>query len=397
MFTNFFYLLKAKGLNVSIQEWFTLLEGMKLGLHDSSLTGFYYLARSILVKTEADFDKFDLAFLEYFKEVKTYDELPPEILDWLTSPIDSNLDPEALKHLQSLDLEELRRRFEERLKEQTERHDGGSKWVGTGGTSPFGHSGYHPSGVRVGGESRRRSALQVAGERSYKDFREDHVLEDRQFQMAFRRLRQFSSLDDGPKDELKLDETIHETCENGGNLKLVFGRPRRNSVKLMLLFDSGGSMWRYASLCGSLFEAVSRSNHFKDLKIFYFHNCFYDRLYTSPYCMETESVDSEWVLQNLKGLYKVIVVGDASMSPYELMHVGGSINYYHYNKEPGIVWISRFMQRYEKMIWLNPVEPEDWERGYGSATIKKIKDTVPMYHLSVGGLQAGLKYLAKAR
>lgn len=381
-----------------MQEWFTLLEGLKLGLHESSLTGFYYLARSVLVKTEADFDQFDLSFLQYFEGVETFDQLPRELLEWLSHPKDgSGIDKSQFDGVPLPDLDELRRRFEERLKEQTERHDGGSRWVGTGGTSLFGHSGYHPGGILVGGEGRSRSALQVAGDRDYRDFREDGVLEQRQFQMAFRRLRQFSSLEDGPKNELKLEETIDKTCENAGNLELVFGRPRRNSVKLMLLFDSGGSMWQYANLCSTLFTAVSKSNHFKDLRIFYFHNCFYNRLYTSPYCMESESVETEWALQNLKSMYKVIVVGDASMSPYELTRPGGNINYYQFNEEPGIEWVSRFMQRYEKMIWLNPVEPEYWERGYGSATIKLIKSVVPMYHLSVEGLKSGLKYLVKAR
>jgi uncharacterized protein with von Willebrand factor type A (vWA) domain len=398
MFTAFFYLLRARGLKVSPQEWFTLLRGLQLELHESSLTGFYHLARAVLVKTEADFDKLDLAFVEFFKGIKAYDELPEELLNWLSTPIDGgNFDEEAFAGLSKLDMEELRRKFEERLKEQHERHDGGSYWIGTGGASAFGNSGYNPAGIRIGGAGRNRSALQVAGARRFLDFREDNVLEDRQFQMAFRSLRQFSSNEDGPKDELKLDETIEETSENAGRLKLVFGRPRRNSVKLLVMFDSGGSMLSYARLCGSLFQAAIKSNHFRDLKTFYFHNCFYDRLYTTPACADTASVETEWVLQNLKSDYRVIVVGDASMAPSELLRPGGAIDYYHYNQEPGIEWIRRFRKKYEKMIWLNPVDPSEWEWGYGSMTMKLIKEEVPMYHLSVGGLHAGLKSLIAAR
>jgi uncharacterized protein with von Willebrand factor type A (vWA) domain len=398
MFTAFYYLLRARGLKVSPQEWFTLLKGLQLELHESSLTGFYHLARAVLVKTEADFDKFDLAFVQFFKGVKSFDELPEELLNWLSTPIDGGeFNEEALTGLTKLDMEELRRKFEERLKEQNERHDGGSYWIGTGGTSPFGNSGYNPGGIRIGGASRNGSALQVAGARRYVDFREDNVLEDRQFQMAFRSLRQFSSNEDGPKDELKLNETISETSENAGRLKLVFGRPRRNSVKLLVLFDSGGSMLSYARLCASLFQAASKSNHFRDLKTFYFHNCFYEQLFTTPACAYSASVETEWVLQNLKSDYRVIVVGDASMAPGELLRPGGSIDYHHHNQEPGIEWIRRFRKKYEKMIWLNPVDPSEWERGYGSMTTKLIKEEVPMYQLSVGGLHAGLKSLIAAR
>jgi uncharacterized protein with von Willebrand factor type A (vWA) domain len=402
MFTSFFYLLKAKGFNVSLQEWFTLLDGLQLELHESSLTGFYHLARATLVKTEADFDKFDLAFVEFFKGIKAYDELPAELLEWLSTP-DDGFDQEVFEGDSKLDMEELLRKFKERLNEQNERHDGGNYWVGTGGTSPFGNSGYHPGGIRVGGVGVSQSALKVAGERNYRDFREDNVLDDRQYQMAFRSLRQFSTNEEGPKDELKLDETIDKTCENAGNLKLVFGRPRRNAVKLVVLFDSGGSMLRYARLCSSLFQAASKSNHFKDLKTYYFHNCFYHRLYTTPYCADVESVETEWVLQNLKSDYRVIVVGDASMDPYELLKPGGCLYYYHYNdynrynEEPGIEWIRRFRKKYKKMIWLNPADPSKWEMGHGSTTIMKIKEEVPMYHLSIKGLQAGLKSLIAAR
>lgn len=398
MFTDFFYLLRLHGMKVSFNEWMTLMEALEKGLHQSSLTGFYYLARAILVKTEADFDKFDGTFLEYFRDVEQK-EIPKELLDWLSKPKEqkefSKEDVDAA--FGGMSPEDIRKMLEQRLKEQTERHDGGNHWVGTGGTSLFGNSGYNPNGFRVGGESTRRSALQVAAERNYRDFREDKALEMRQFQMAFRRLRQFSTKDTGPKDVLDLDATIRETCDNAGSLSLVFGRPRKNTVKLLMLFDSGGSMWPYSQLCTQLFQSAVKSNHFKDLKVWYFHNCFYDYLYNSPSCYTYDSVNTEWVLDNIKSDYKVIVVGDASMAPYELLSKGGCNDYYHYNETPGIDWIRRVNARYEKMIWLNPTSPEYWERGYGSETVKIVKNTIPMYHLSVSGLEAGLKYLISGK
>lgn len=397
MFTDFFYLLRLRGLRVSMQEWQTLLRGLELGLHRSSLTGFYRLARAVLVHTESDFDRFDQVFLEYFQNIRPFDELPKELEDWLSKPIDPvQYDPASLTN-QGLDIETIRRMLEERMKEQTERHDGGTHWVGTGGASPFGNAGYYPGGIRVGGQGRNRSALQVAGERHFRDFRDDAVLDVRQFQMAFRRLRQFSAQEDGPKDELQLDDTIKETGDNAGRLKLVFGRPRRNTVKLLMLFDSGGSMWEFTRLCASLFQAVSRESKFKDLKTYYFHNCFYDDLYTAPGCHHADSVSTEWVLSQLGQDYKVIVVGDASMAPYELLRPGGCSDYYTYNDEPGIDWIGKFTRRYDRMIWLNPLPKENWDHGYGSETIRIIRSKVPMYRLTLEGLQEGLKALIAAR
>lgn len=397
MFTDFFYLLRLRGLKVSMQEWQTLLRGLDLGLHSASLTGFYSLARAVLIHTEADFDKFDRAFLEYFRDVRSFDELPKELEDWLNTPIDPVAYDPAMLDDQGLDIETIRKMLEERMREQTERHDGGTHWIGTGGASPFGNSGYYPGGIRVGGEGKSRSALQVAGERHFRDFREDATLETRQFQMAFRRLRQFSALEDGPKDELRLDETIKETGDNAGRLKLVFGRPRRNTVKLLMLFDSGGSMWEFTQLCASLFQAVSRESKFKDLQTYYFHNCFYDDLYTKPACLHADSVETEWVLSRYGQDYKVIVVGDASMAPYELLSPGGCSDYYTYNKEPGVDWIEKFTRRYDRMIWLNPLPRDHWDAGYGSETIRIIKDMVPMYRLTLEGLQEGLKALISAR
>jgi len=399
MFTDFFYLLRKRGLKISLFEWFGLLEALEKGLVQSSLTEFYYVSRAILIKTEADFDKFDLAFAEYFKGVKAYDELPREVLDWLAQVKELGFfDQDEVDGRTTFDLEKLRQMLEERLKEQDDKHNGGKYWIGTGGTSVMGHSGYSATGIRVGGEGRNRRALQVAGERSFQDFRDDSTLDMRQFQLAFRRLRQFSSREDGPRDELNLEETINETGDNAGRLKLVFDRPRINTVKLMILFDSGGSMWPFAGICNLLFQSVSKASHFKDLKIYYFHNCFYERLYTTPGCYEAESVETEWVLRNLDSSYKVIVVGDASMAPSELLNAGGNNNYYHYNEEPGIAWIRRVTQKYEKLVWFNPLSELYWSNGYyGSQTIGLLQKEVKMLHLSVKGLEEGIKYLIAAR
>ena len=253
MFTSFFYLLRARGLKVSLNEWMSLIEALDKGLHNSSFTGFYYLCRAILVKSEADFDKFDGAFLEYFKDMeRATDELPKELLDWLNKPreeLDGSFSEEDLLRNMGLSEEEIQRMFRERLQEQHEQHNGGSKWIGTRGASPFGNNGQIDKGIRVGGVSQKRSAFQVAGDRKFRDFREDNVLDTRQFQMAFRRLRQFSARADEARSEFDIDGTIRETCDNAGSLKVVYDKPRRNTVKVLLLMDSGGSMDYYSKMC----------------------------------------------------------------------------------------------------------------------------------------------------
>lgn len=399
MFINFYDLLRQRGLKVSLNEWLTLIEAMEKGLCHSSLTEFYYLSRAILVKSEAEFDQFDLAFAEYFRGIQTFDELPEELLKWLNDVQPQHAyDKEKTDALSKiLDLEKIRKMMEERLMEQKERHDGGSYWIGTGGSSVFGNSGYNPTGIRVGAEGKNRSALQVVGERRFKDFREDGTLDLRQFQLAFRRLRQYSQREDGPKDELNLEKTIRETSDHAGNLKLVMERPRKNMVKLLLLFDSGGSMWPYSHLCNSLFQAVSKSNHFKDLKIYYFHNCFYERLYTTPACYYKESTDTKWVLKNIGSEYKVIVVGDGAMAPSELLMPGGGLYYNRPNERSGLDWLQQFTNRYSNMVWLNPLPEADWEDGYGYQTIEMISREVPMYRLTINGLTAALKHLQSGR
>ena len=395
MFLEFFYLLRARGLEVSINEWMALVEALDKGLAKSSLTSFYYLCRSILIKSEADYDKFDEVFAAYFKNVQTPDELPDEVWKWLADEeeeraLDDKGDEWSYIHRE---LQELLDLMDERLEEQKEKHHGGTYWVGTGGTSTMGRGGYNTQGIRVGGKSRHKTALQIAGERNFKDFREDKVLDIRQFQMAFRKLRQFSARMDVEKTELDIDQTIDKTCEHAGMLNLVYEKPRKNTVKILLLIDSDGSMLMYSRLVNKLFQAISKANHFKDLQVYYFHNCVYDHLYTNPHCRYGEWVDTQWVLNNLDSEYKVIFVGDATMAPSELHSRYGNSYYSLRNEEPGINWLMRIKRKYKKQIWLNPIRESEWEWVYGHKTLQDIKKIFPMFELTLDGLEKAIKKL----
>ncbi len=398
MFSAFFYLLRAKGLDVSLNEWLTLMEALEKDLAHSSLTSFYYLARSILVKSETEYDIFDGAFLEFFKDIQQFEELPKELLDWLNNPKEkpNNYDKDQDEYNRSLSMEQIQKMLLERLQEQDSEHNGGKYWIGTGGMSVFGNAGNATNGIRVGGQSIRKSAMQVASERKFHDFRNDTVLDTRQFQMAFRRLRQFSSRIDAPKTELDVDHTIEETGNNAGNLKLVYQRPRQNTVKVLLLMDSGGSMDYYSSLCTSLFQAVSKSNHFKDLKVYYFHNCIYSKLYTDPYCIPGQWIDTNWVLDNLSSEYKVIIVGDASMDPSELL----GRSYYSYGARTevtGMEWLKRFQAKYSHMVWLNPIVDMGWRSAFWRQTYDIIDKEFDMYPLTISHLEQALKKLIAAK
>lgn len=394
MFTAFFYLLRSRGLKVSMNEWMTLMEALDKGLHQSSFTGFYYLCRSVLVKSEADFDKFDGAFLEFFKGVEFEGELPKELMDWLTNPKEKpgdQFDMERAMQNEWISQAEIQKMFLERLEEQKEEHNGGSYWVGTGGVSVFGNSGFSPRGIRVGGEGGKRRAFQVASERKFRDFRQDNTLDTRQFQMAFRRLRQFSAKAEEAKTEFDIDGTIRETCDNAGKLKVVYDRPRKNTVKVLLLMDSGGSMDYYSRLCSMLFQAVSKSNHFKDLQVFYFHNCIYSKIYTDPQLRPKSVIPTEWILKNLSSEYKVIIVGDAQMEPSELL----DLSYYNYGARDNITgteWLTRFREKYPHLVWLNPSERPYWG-GWWAKTYDIIRKDFDMYDLSIDGLNAALKKL----
>lgn len=397
MFTDFLYILRGYGMKTSLNEWNSLMEALSLNLNEGSLTEFYHMARAILVKRESEYDRFDQAFLEYFKNVVSHDSLPEELQGWLSKALtQTSFDKEETDAVWGkLDILEIRRLMEQRLAEQKEQHHGGSKWIGTGGTTAFGHSGYAPKGIRVHGSGMNRSALQVAAERNYRDFREDKVLQLRQFQIALRKLRLLSCKEDGAKTELSVEQTIDKTCAQGGRLQIVMERPRKNQTKLLLLMDSGGSMWAYAELCSRLFQAVNQSTHFKDLKIYYFHNCFYEHLYTTPRCSAEEQISTEWVLHNLKSEYKVILVGDATMAPSELLQEGGSLDYFHQNDRAGLDWMEAFKKGFPSAIWLNPMHEKLWDYDSSSYTIKLIREKFPMFQLTAKGLEEGIKELRR--
>jgi hypothetical protein len=394
MFTRFYYELKNQGLPVSMNEWNALLEALELGLCGSSLTGFYFLCRAVLVKSEAYYDRFDMAFAHYFEGVETPEGLPDKIWEWLDKELPAREISEAMRrNHQQLDLDEMKRMLAERLQEQQEEHHGGNYWIGTGGTSPFGHSGYHPGGIRVGGKGNNLSAVKVAGMRRFQELRSDETLGVRQFQVALRKLRQFTSRLEGAKTELDVDATIDKTCQNAGRLELVWERPRENSIKVLLLMDAGGSMISYSRLCNQLFSAVHRSSHFKDLKVYYFHNCIYDWLYHTPECHINDYTNTLHVLNNLGGDYRMIIVGDASMSPNELLRQGGVIDWDLYNDRAGIEWLRDLRQHYDYSVWLNPIPRRYWDWVEGAYTIKKIQDVFPMQELTLEGLEQAVSAL----
>lgn len=395
MFLTFFYLLRASGINVSLGEWLTLMEGLRMDLHDSTLSGFYTLCRSVLLHSEADFDRFDQVFLEFFKDVKHVDEVPPEMLKWLEHPELDLVELERLSEITGLSVEEIERMFAERLRGQDAEHNGGRKWVGTEGYTPFGHRGKQLGGIRVGGKSSYHSAYRVAGERKYRDWRKDNTIDSRQFQMAFRSLRQLSSNSDEPKTELDIDATIRKTCDNAGNLSIEFTRPRKNALKLMLLMDSGGSMDYYRELCSLLFQSVSKAGRFKDLKVYYFHNSPGKRLYLDPTLDWRNSVLTEWVMNNIPLDYKVIIVGDASMSMQELLP---SYNWWKSDvpENSGLALLLELKRRYPHIIWFHP-QPRPAYSSYWTQTFELLEKYFDMYQLSIDGMTKGMKKLMVRR
>ncbi len=398
MFSKFFYILKEKGLEVSLGEWLDLQEALDKGLCESSLTQFYYVARMILVKSETEFDKFDMAFEECFKGVKTETEVGKNMLRWLDkSDMLELAHEEARNHLNQIediqvDKDDVEEKFKQRLKDQNEEHNGGSFWIGTMGKTSFGNMGGNVGGVRVGGQTGYQSAFSVVGARKYRDFRDDKVIDNRQFQMALRRLRQFSTKLDIPKSELDIDETIDKTCNNGGYLQIEMMKPRKNAVKLLLLMDSGGTMIPYTSLMNDLFQSVNKSNHYKDVKVYYFHNCIYSKLYKTPECENGDWIDTEWMFRNVGSDYKVIIVGDAAMAPEELYSNTG--NYRGPNGGlSGFEWLQLMKRHYKKIVWMNP------KMAPGRAPWREaetaVKEIFPMYKLTVKGLnEAMVKLMA---
>ncbi|HUQ01391.1 MAG TPA: VWA domain-containing protein [Kofleriaceae bacterium] len=388
MLVDFLFELRRHKLKVSTHEWQALMEGLALGLHDSSLDGFYQLARLICVKDISEYDAFDQAFLAYFKDVKVDAlELTAQMQQWLLDPkLMKLLTDEQRAALQALDLDKLRELFEQRLKEQKGRHDGGNRWIGTGGTSPFGNSGVNPSGVRVGGGG-GRSAMQVAEERRWKEYRKDVILDVRQIDVALRGLRRLGR--EGAEEELDLDETVDETCKNAGDLELVYRPPRRNRVKVILLMDVGGSMDPHAELASRLFTAASRSGRFAKFRSYYFHNCVYEHVYEDAAFRNRVPV-SELISHSDKD-EKLVVLGDALMHPAELLDPGGAIYYYQNNRTSGLEWLRRLSAHFRRSVWLNP-EPD---RYWSGTTVEVIASVFPMWQLTLEGLANAVRFLVR--
>ena len=379
MFTNFFYLLRKRKVPVTITEWMTLMETLDKG-YIHNLDEFYYLARAILIKSESYFDHYDVAFQEYFQGMEGSPEIEDKVLEWLKDPMNRmRFLEEGQASFEEMDFTDLLKELEKRLEEQTEQHDGGSHWIGRGGTSPFGHSGYHPAGIRIGGEPGGRHAIQIAQERRFRNYRNDLTLDVRQIKLALRGLRQL--LRTGPEDELDIDETIDATARNLGDIEFIWRRSRKNAIKLLLLMDVGGSMDPFAQLCSLLFSAAHSSTHFKDFQYYYFHNCIYDNLYKDV--EREDAVSTLHLLRTLEPDYKLLLVGDARMGPWELTERYGAINYYERNEIPGILWLKRIRDHFSHCVWLNPDPPRFWIH----ATVQMIGRLFPMYSLTLGGLE----------
>jgi uncharacterized protein with von Willebrand factor type A (vWA) domain len=389
MFVDFFYHLRDFGLKVSNTEWLALMRALGEGHARADLNTFYHLARCLLVKRESDYDPYDRAFASYFGGIEATPDVHDELLKWLANPVLPEISELDRQMMRAFDLDELTSRFRELLEQQKERHDGGNRWIGTGGTSPFGRGGEHPTGVRVGGAGGGRSAVQVAGSRRYRNLRSDRILDTRQIGIALRRLKRLDK-DEGP-EELNLDDTIDTSARNGGQIELVFGPPRRNRIKLLLLMDVGGSMDPYTHLCERLFSAAHAANHFKKFEYRFFHNCVYERLYSD---MQTfKGAPTGEVLKKLDHTWSAVFVGDAWMAPTELTHRGGAIAFDHRNAIAGLEWLKRIRERVPNSVWLNP-EPR---RRWNEPTIRMIRRVFPMYELTIDGLTEAVDVLRGTR
>ena len=391
MLVNFFYTLKRAEIPVSIKEYLVLLEALKAHLAFADMDDFYHLARTCLVKDEANFDKFDRVFGAYFKQLESLEDVLNALIpeEWLRSEFMKQLSDEEKAKIKSLGgLEELLDAFKERLAEQEKRHQGGSKWIGTGGTSPFGHSGYHPEGIRVGGESRNKSAAKVWEKRQFKDLDDSVQLGTRNIKVALRKLRQFART--GAAEELDLDHTITATAKNAGMLDLKLVPERHNAVKVLLMLDVGGSMDPYIQMCEDLFAACR--SEFKHLEHFYFHNFTYESLWRNNLRRQSERTSLYDIIHTYGRDYKVIFVGDASMSPYEITSPYGSVE--HMNPEPGHAWMQRLTAHFNKVAWLNPVPEEHWGYTHSIGLTQQLIDH-KMYPMSLAGLSDAIKALAK--
>ena len=392
MFVRFFLELRSAGVPASLREYLTLMEALRADVVGFDVEDFYFLARATLVKDERNLDKFDRVFAHCFKGLETsveslFGEVPAE---WLKKLAERNLSEEEKKRIESLGgWEKLMETLRKRLAEQTKRHQGGSKWIGTAGTSPFGAHGYNPEGVRIGqDEGRQGRAVKVWDRREFRNLDDDVEIGTRNIKVALRRLRRFAR--EGAATELDLPNTIRATADNAGWLDLKLVPERRNTVRILLFLDVGGSMSPHVRLCEELFSAAR--SEFKHLEYFYFHNCLYESVWRDNRRRHAERLPTWQVLHTYGAVYKVVFVGDASMSPYEIVQPGGSVE--HWNEEAGAAWLSRVTATYAKSVWLNPVPEAHWDWTGSIGMIRELLED-RMYPLTLSGLDSAMRALGR--
>ncbi len=391
MFVSFFHELKSAGVPVTLREYLTLMQALEMDLAERRVEDFYYLSRSALVKDETNLDKFDKVFGHVFKGLDLMaDAVQAEIPEeWLRKMAEKYLTEEEKAEIEALGgWDKLMETLKERLKEQKGRHQGGSKWIGTAGTSPFGAYGYNPEGIRIGQDgSRHRRAVKVWDKREFRDLDDTVELGTRNIKIALKRLRHFART--GAAEELDLDKTIKHTAHQG-YLDIHMRPERRNAVKVLLFFDIGGSMDDHIRVCEELFSAAR--SEFKTMEYFYFHNCLYEGVWKSNRRRHQERMPTWDVLHTYPHDYKIIFVGDASMSPYEVTYPGGSVE--HWNEEAGAVWLMRVLDIYAKSVWINPVPEKHWDYTHSIGMIRELFGE-RMYPLTVEGLDNAMKELAR--
>jgi uncharacterized protein with von Willebrand factor type A (vWA) domain len=408
MLLDFFYTLRSAKLPVSVKEYLTLLEALQKGVVGPNtepmetdtfdeayssgykIDDFYYLSRTALVKDEKHYDKFDRAFAAYFKGVEMIADFTKEIpLEWLRKNLELNLSPEELAKIQKMGWDELMETLKKRFEEQKERHEGGSKWIGTGGTSPFGAYGQNPQGIRIGQDKgRNKSAVKVWDQRAYKDYDDTQELGTRNIKVALRRLRKFAR--EGHEDELDLDETISKTAANAGYLDIKMRPERHNNVKVLLLMDVGGTMDEHIARVEELFSATK--TEFKHLEFYYFHNCVYDFMWKNNRRRFAEKFETWDIIRKYNKDYKLIFVGDATMSPYEILQPGGSVEYN--NQEAGAEWLQRLTNAFPKFAWINPEPQGVWQYRQSIAVVQQLMHQ-KMYPLTLKGLEDAMRQLTK--
>ncbi|MFZ2123281.1 MAG: VWA domain-containing protein [Rhodoferax sp.] len=404
MLIDFFYTLRAAKLPVSVKEFLTLLEALKLGVvgpktaqSDAAsaepsgykIDDFYYLSRATLVKDEKHYDKFDRAFAAYFKGIELVTDFTQDIpLDWLRQTLEKHLSPEEKAAIEKMGWDELMETLKKRLEEQKERHEGGSKWIGTGGTSPFGHGGYNPQGIRIGGPGKNKSAVKVWEQRAYKDYDDTQELGTRNIKVALRRLRKFAR--EGHVEELDLPDTIRATAANAGYLDIKMVPERHNNVKVLLLMDVGGTMDEHIARVEEMFSAAK--SEFKHLEFYYFHNCVYDFMWKNNRRRYAEKFATWDIIRKYNKDYKLIFIGDATMSPYEILQPGGSVEYN--NEEAGVEWLGRLTSAFPRFAWINPEPQGVWQYRQSISIVQQLMSQ-RMFPLTLKGLEDTMRLLGK--